>query len=38
MADNKNSNTWGILMKVIIAIASALLGVLGGVEASTLLQ
>lgn len=30
--------TWSILMKVVIAIASALLGVLGGASATSMLM
>jgi hypothetical protein len=38
MNNEKKSSSWGIFLKVIIAIASALIGVLGGVEATTLMN
>jgi hypothetical protein len=38
MSNEKKSSSWGIFLKVIIAIASALIGVLGGVEATTLMN
>ena len=38
MNNEKKSSSWEIFLKVIIAIASALIGVLGGVEATTLMN
>ena len=34
--ENTNRKMWSIMIKVVIAIASALLGALGGAEATTM--
>jgi hypothetical protein len=35
---NTSKTTWGIVIKIVIAIASAILGVIGGAEATTMLM
>lgn len=38
MENTQKKKMWSILIKVIIAVGSALLGMLGGAEASTLMN
>lgn len=37
MKNTENKSTWTILFKVVIAVATALLGILGGAEAYELM-